>query len=141
MPALSPPHEGAGRPAPLARRMADALLLPRPPDAAATAKVKTCLLDLIACAIEARDLPWGRQAVALAAPATPGVTIIATAVRASPGDAAFANAVLGHGLVREDMHAGAISHLGVVVLPVLLALSQTQPTSGAQFIGRRHRRL
>jgi 2-methylcitrate dehydratase PrpD len=122
------------QPAPLARRMADAVLRPRPADAAATAKVKTCLLDLIACAIEARDLPWGRQAVALAAPATPGVQIIGTGVRATPGDAAFANAVLGHGLVREDMHAGAISHLGVVVLPVLLALSQTRPTSGRQFI-------
>ena len=33
------------------------------------------------------------------------------------GDAAFANAVMGHGLVREDMHSGSISQLGIVVLP------------------------
>ena len=32
------------------------------------------------------------------------------------GDAAFANAVMGHGLVREDMHSGSVSQLGIVVL-------------------------
>ncbi|MEJ1974846.1 MAG: MmgE/PrpD family protein [Acetobacteraceae bacterium] len=124
----------ADQPMPLARQMAESVRLPRQPNAAETAKVKTCLLDLIACAIEARDLPWGRQAIALANPARPGAQIIGAPIRATPGDAAFANAVMGHGLVREDMHAGAISHLGVVVLPVLLALSQTRPTSGARFI-------
>lgn len=33
-------------------------------------------------------------------------------------------AVIGHGLVREDMHSGSISHLGIVVLPTLLSLAQ-----------------
>jgi hypothetical protein len=30
------------------------------------AKAKTCLLDLLSCAIEARVLPWGIQAAAFA---------------------------------------------------------------------------
>ncbi len=41
---------------------------------------------------------------------------------------------MGHGLVREDMHAGSISHLGIVVLPALLALAQVRRVSGRDFI-------
>jgi 2-methylcitrate dehydratase PrpD len=41
---------------------------------------------------------------------------------------------MGHGLVREDMHPGSISHLGIVVLPTLLALSQMRRVSGRDFI-------
>ncbi len=63
-----------------------------------------------------------------------GVPIIGTARRTTVGDAAFANAVLAHGLVREDMHAASISHLGVVVIPVLLALSRSHRVSGMRFI-------
>ncbi|MBL6750203.1 MAG: MmgE/PrpD family protein, partial [Nevskia sp.] len=48
--------------------------------------------------------------------------------------AAFANAVMGHGLVREDMHSGSISHLGIVVLPALLALAQYRRVGGRDFI-------
>jgi 2-methylcitrate dehydratase PrpD len=78
-------------------------------------KVKIGLLDMLSCVLEARDLPWGRQARAT-------------------GDAAFVNAVLGHGLVREDMHTGAVSHLGVVVYPTLLACAQRRPVTGQAFI-------
>jgi 2-methylcitrate dehydratase PrpD len=49
-------------------------------------------------------------------------------------DAAFVNAVLGHGLVREDMHTVAVSHLGVVVYPTLLACAQRKPVTGGAFI-------
>jgi 2-methylcitrate dehydratase PrpD len=41
---------------------------------------------------------------------------------------------MGHGLVREDMHSGSISHLGIVVLPTLLALAQTRVVTGREFI-------
>ena len=52
----------------------------------------------------------------------------------SPVMAAFANGVLGHGLLREDMHAANIAHLGVVAWPVLLALAQRRPVSGHAFL-------
>jgi 2-methylcitrate dehydratase PrpD len=42
--------------------------------------------------------------------------------------------VLGHGLVREDMHTGSVSHLGIVIFPTLLALSQTRKVTGRDFI-------
>lgn len=103
-----------------------------PPEA--IAKVKIGLLDFLSCAFEARDLPWGCQAIRMASAGSGQATVIGTAVRSSPSEAAFANATLGHGLVREDMHAGAVSHLGVVIFPTLLALAQQQKGSGRDFI-------
>ena len=97
-------------------------------------KVKLCLTDLIGCAFESRDLPWSMQAVRLAERGEGGASIIGSSGAFSFGDAAFANAVMGHGLVREDMHSGSISHLGIVVLPALLALAQYRRVSGRDFI-------
>ncbi|HEY8335482.1 MAG TPA: MmgE/PrpD family protein, partial [Tardiphaga sp.] len=101
---------------------------------AACDKLKICLLDFLSCAFEARDLAWSRQAVAIAGKTDSGATIVGTDIMASPADAAFANATMGHGLVREDMHAGSIGHHGVVIWPVLLALAQRSPVSGAQLL-------
>jgi 2-methylcitrate dehydratase PrpD len=108
---------------------ADPLAIP-----GAMAKAKTCLIDFLSCAFEARNLPWSRQAIGLASPLAEGCTIIGTDIRCAPTEAGFANAVLGHGLVREDMHAAAISHLGVVVWPTVLALSQQTPVNGRDFL-------
>jgi 2-methylcitrate dehydratase PrpD len=98
------------------------------------AKVKIGLLDFLSCAFEARELPWGCQAIRMASGAVGPATVIGTAVQTSPSEAAFANATLGHGLVREDMHTAAVSHLGVVIFPALLALAQRQKASGRNFI-------
>jgi 2-methylcitrate dehydratase PrpD len=97
-------------------------------------KVKTGLLDFLSCAMEARPLPWGGQAIRMASRTAGGATVIGTPFRTGVGEAAFANAVLGHGLVREDMHAGAVSHLGVVIYPVLLALVEQSKISGRDFV-------
>lgn len=97
-------------------------------------KLKICLLDFLSCAFEARDLPWSRQAISIAPRTNAGATIISTGILAPAGDAAFANATLGHGLVREDMHAGSIGHHGVVIWPALLALAQRGQVSGARLL-------
>jgi 2-methylcitrate dehydratase PrpD len=97
-------------------------------------RLKLCLLDFVGCACEAFDLPASRQARAIAPMTTEGAPVIGSGRLAPPGDAAFANGVAGHGLVREDMHPGSIAHLGVVVWPVLLALSAARPVSGAAFL-------
>jgi 2-methylcitrate dehydratase PrpD len=117
----------------MARNLARAALATRLDafDPSVIAKAKICLLDFLSCAFEARDHPWSRQAIAIARPVEGGSSIIATNIRAAPGDAAFANAVAGHGLVREDMHAASICHHGVVIWPVLLALSERTPIPGA----------
>ena len=122
---------------PLAARIGRAIVKVSLQDlpAEVTDKVKLCLIDLIGCAFEARDLPWSQQAVQLATPVgADGATVIGSPHAASLPDAAFANAVMGHGLVREDMHSGSISHLGIVVLPTLLALAQYRRVSGRDFI-------
>ena len=98
------------------------------------AKAKNCLLDFLACAFEARHHPWSVQAIGIARQIENGSTIIGTDGAASPSDAAFANAVLGHGLVREDMHAASITHHGVVIWPTLLALSERTAMSGATLL-------
>jgi 2-methylcitrate dehydratase PrpD len=102
-------------------------------------KLKTCLIDFLSCAFETleRGLPWARQAIAVTratAASEVGANIVGSGITAAPGDAAFVNSVLGHGLVREDMHAGSIGHHGVVVWPVLLALAQRTPTAGDRFL-------
>lgn len=97
-------------------------------------KLKVCLLDFLSCAFEARDLPWSEHAIAIAPRMEGGATVIATHISAPAGDAAFANATMGHGLVREDMHAASISHHGVVIWPVLLALAERGEVSGARML-------
>jgi 2-methylcitrate dehydratase PrpD len=121
---------------PLARRIARVAAATSLADlpAESAAKVKLCLIDFIGCAFEAAHLPWSRQAAQLAVRAADGATVIGESGAFAHADAAFANAVMGHGLVREDMHSGSISHLGIVVLPTLLALSQMRKVSGSDFI-------
>lgn len=101
--------------------------------AAPVDKAKLCLLDFLGCAFEASDLASSRQAAATAAPAD-GAHIIGNHRRVTPADAAFVNAVMGHGLVREDMHAGSVCHHGVVVWPLLLALAEGTPVDGLRFL-------
>ncbi|HZP94157.1 MAG TPA: MmgE/PrpD family protein [Burkholderiales bacterium] len=130
----------AGAEEPLAARIARsaAAVSARDLPGEVATKVKLCLIDFIGCAFEARDLPWSRQAAQLAqrvaGDEAGGATVIGSPDGASCADAAFANAVMGHGLVREDMHSGSISHLGIVVLPTLLALAQTRRVGGRDFI-------
>ena len=121
---------------PVARQMARDAMALQVSDlpAAVVEKIKILLLDFFACCFEAGDLPWSRQAFAVSVPVREGAAIVGQARRASPESAAFVNATMGHGLVREDMHAGSISHHGVVVLPTLLALAETRGRSGAAFL-------
>lgn len=136
----SPPGAAALNRVPLAEMWGRqvAAWQPADVDARVRAKIRICLLDLIGCAFESRALPWSRQALALAQPLpahSPGAaTVIGSPLHVPAGDAAFVNAVMGHGLVREDMHAGSFSHLGIAVLPALLALAQTRRVSGETFL-------
>jgi 2-methylcitrate dehydratase PrpD len=129
------PARSGTAPAPLAVAMGRAIVAAREAGfpTAVRAKARACLLDFLGCAFEASRLPWSRQAAALAEADGP-CSIIGTSRRASPTDAAFANAVAGHGLVREDMHVGAVAHLGVVVLPALLALAEQRGNSLAELV-------
>ncbi|MEY9123846.1 MmgE/PrpD family protein [Bradyrhizobium yuanmingense] len=97
------------------------------------AKAKLCLLDFLSCAFEAGHHPWSRQAIAIAQGGG-SATIVGMSRLSSSADAAFANAVMGHGLVREDMHAASIAHHGVVIWPTLLALSEQSQLHGSRLL-------
>ena len=120
--------------------MAQALAAHSPRDVApgVAAKAKLCILDLLSSAFAARDLPWAAQAAALARQSSGGVSkgaaILGTSDVVSIQDAAFANGVIGHGLVRDDMHVGSVSHLGTVLVPALLALAEGARASGAELL-------
>lgn len=120
---------------PLAVRLAATIVDKRRDDfpAAARDKLKICLLDFLACGFEAHSLPWASQAAALATAGAGPCSIVGTSISAPAADAVFANSVAGHGLVREDMHTGSVSHLGIVVLPPLLALAQERAVDGRAF--------
>lgn len=102
------------------------------------AKAKLCIYDLLSSALAAGELPWSRQSAAIAransGAATNGAPIIGTGDVVSIHDAAFANGVRSHGLVRDDMHLGSVSHLGTVLIPTLLALAHTTKASGKDLL-------
>ncbi len=102
-------------------------------------KARLALIDYLACAFEARGRAWCRQAVALAVEQSGGLgcgtsSIVGHTPKVALEDAVFANAVLGHGLVRDDMHLGSVSHLGTVIMPVVLGLAQQEPVDGRRFL-------
>ncbi len=102
------------------------------------AKAKLCIYDLLSSALAAGELPWSRQAVAVARSssggAARGAVIIGTSDVVSAHDAAFANGVLSHGLVRDDMHVGSVSHLGTVLVPALFSLAETKRATGKDLL-------
>jgi 2-methylcitrate dehydratase PrpD len=97
-------------------------------------KVKICVMDFLSAACESLDLPWSLQALGIAGQGSGSAAIIGSHPRVPAGDAAFVNGILGHGLVREDMHTGSVSHLGVVVFPTLMALASETSASGRDLI-------
>ncbi len=98
-------------------------------------KVRTCLFDCFAGALASRDLPWSRQAIDYAfAMGDTGATVIGETRTASWSEAAFANASMAHGLVQEDMHTASVSHIGVVIIPALLALAERSRSNGEDFV-------
>jgi 2-methylcitrate dehydratase PrpD len=136
---IAPKHNPGRRP--LGVRMAHAVATQSWRDLSpeVIAKAKLCILDLLGSALESRDLPWARQAAGVALRnsgglARGGAGIVGTSHVVSVQDAAFANGVTGHGLVRDDMHVGSVSHLGTVLVPTLLALAETTKVSGKDLV-------
>src|SRR2546421_11395240 len=84
-------------------------------------KARLCLADMIGISALAADLPASGQVARIAE-------------RASAAEVAFANATIAHGLVQEDMHTASVSHIGVVVWPTLLALSEIHRASGREML-------
>lgn len=101
-------------------------------------KTSLCLKDFLGSALQSQHLPWSQQAITVArnnSGPQDAAQLIGTPFKCSVMDAAFTNSVMGHGLIRDDMHVGSVSHLSVVVIPAALALSSIYPVTGAEFLG------
>jgi len=85
-------------------------------------KLKYCFMEALTCMFEGKGLPHCRN------------TIAAFNAHQRTDDLAFIYGVLAHSLVREDMHTGSVSHLGVVIFPALMAMAQQQPINGSDFL-------
>lgn len=125
-------------PLPLTRLAANAVadLGRREPDARGSAKAGLCMQDFVGCCIAAlrgplRDpvLKFSSQRAGTAEAAHWGI-----AGRMCAESAAMGNAMLGHSLIREDMHLAGGSHPGVVIIPAMLALAQRHGWSGRRLV-------
>ena len=97
------------------------------------AKVATCILDHLSCCIGAQSMTWfpALRRYLGSTPVAGEAMQWGLPAKISAAEAAFGNGVLSHGLIREDMRLGGGSHIGVVVLPSLLALAAREAVSGA----------
>ena len=100
-------------------------------------KAKLCLVDFLTSVFSTHPFPWVQHARNHAlrnSTSTRDALILGTDDRVTILDAAFVNAVAGHSLVRDDMHVGSVSHLGVVVIPTVLALAEKEQIGGHQLL-------
>ena len=102
------------------------------PDAATLRKAAVCIRDFAGCCLAALSGETGRSVLALARarPGLPEASHFGIAGRVGAEVAALGNGMLGHALIREDMHVASGAHAGVVILPAMLALAQRERLSG-----------
>lgn len=101
-----------------------------PPALVEQAKIR--ILDSLATAIAARDLPVPAIAAALVGDNRGRATIIGQARTVPAIDAALVNATLVNGRSQDDFLCK--SHPGAVTLPAALALAEQEDTRGAELI-------
>lgn len=106
------------------------------PDADTQRKVALVLLDFIGCCMEVVRSPVGSavQAFGTRQGGTPEAHQWGSPHKVSAECASMANGILGHGLIREDMHVPSGTHPGVVILPAMLALAEREQLSGAALV-------
>ncbi len=99
-------------------------------------KVKTCIYDAIACSCAGVTLPWSQAAIQLAQGQSEKAeaTIWIDGSKSNSGYAAFANSVLNHSIIYEDMHAESGAHLGTIVIPAAFSLGEKLGSNGKQVI-------
>lgn len=88
--------------------------------------IKRLVEDQLAVQIGCSSLPWSKQILELTlSTARPGSsTIVRSDRKVSAADAAFVNAIYGHGFEYDDAHPESASHPGCCVVPTALALGE-----------------
>ena len=100
-------------------------------------RIKLLMLDSLGCALYGVDLEWSRILLATLTKIdkTPACGVWGTTARLSAPHAALMNGTLVQGFELDDVHRVGAIHVGSVVLPPLLAITETQPgLSGRDFL-------
>jgi 2-methylcitrate dehydratase PrpD len=100
--------------------------------AAGVEQAKSRLLDALATAVAARDLPVPAVALRFVRANRGPATVIGHAARLPAVDAAFVNATLVNGCTHDDFLAK--SHPGAVAIPAALALGEARGAAGAELL-------
>ena len=96
---------------------------------------KDHLLDTLGCGLAASSLGVaGEGRSAMAALGGEGDATVIGGPSMPAANAAFANAMLCHGLDFDDTHSGSVSHVSTVVCPAALAVAEATGASGRELI-------
>ena len=101
------------------------------------ARIKLLMLDALGCAIYGADLEWSRilQDTLSSVDATRTCAIWGTTQRLSAPHAALVNGTQVQGFELDDVHRQGVLHVGAVVLPALIAITELRPgMSGREFL-------
>jgi 2-methylcitrate dehydratase PrpD len=105
-----------------------------PPPVVEAAKLH--VLDVVGCGLAAHGLDVateGRSTMAELG-GEPDASVIGLDTALPAANAAFANAMLCHGLDFDDTHSDSVSHISTVVVPAALALAEARGTSGRELL-------
>lgn len=105
-------------------------------DAATRDKAALCLMDFLACCLESLGGEAGNAAAAFATQrrGAPEAHHFGVRQRVDAETAALANGILGHALIREDMHLESGCHPAPAILPAMLALVQREDLDGRALV-------
>jgi 2-methylcitrate dehydratase PrpD len=95
---------------------------------------KLHVLDTLGCGLAAEAMGVageGRSTMAELG-GRPEATVIGSQGRLPAANAAFANAMLCHGLDFDDTHSDSVSHVSTVIAPAALAAAEQQGSSGRE---------
>jgi 2-methylcitrate dehydratase PrpD len=100
-------------------------------------KAKLLILDQLGCQLAFAALPWNK-AIYNYIRERKGYreesTVIHYGLRTTAEDAAFANAIFGHGFEMDDDELTTAAHPGVTVIPPALAAGEMEKISGKEFL-------
>jgi len=100
-------------------------------------RIKLLILDSIGCALYGAELEWSRilQQTLGDLDTTPACRVWGTSQRISAPHAALINGTQVQGFELDDVHRQGVLHVGAVVLPALIAVTELRPgMSGRDFL-------
>ncbi|MEP6813164.1 MAG: MmgE/PrpD family protein, partial [Actinomycetota bacterium] len=97
---------------------------------------KLHVLDVIGCGLAAHGLGIAGEGRATMSElgGEADTTVIGLDARLPVPNAAFANAMLCHGLDFDDTHSDSVSHVSVVVCPAALAVAEARGAGGRELL-------